>query len=111
MNHNRNRLPMVAAVCLALAGCSSQDVPQQAASGLRSKIGYVCTVQFRRDALGAAATNPVPPETDIFNGAQVSLSGKLIDVKGDWLVIGGPTETWVPTHSVLLLKWSREPLK
>ena len=116
MNRNLNRLPMVATLCLALAGCGTQDVPQQSASGLRSKIGYVCTVQFRRDALGAAATNPVPPTTNSLNGAEVSLKGKLKDVQGDWLVIERPTgnqtvETWVPTHSVLLLEWSREPLK
>lgn len=117
MNCEPRSLPLIAAVCLALAGCGTQEVSQQAATGLRAKIGYGCKIQFRRDALGAAV-NPVPPTSDSFNGSDVSISGKLKDVKGDWLVIERPTgtpnqtfECWVPTHSVLLLEWSREPLK
>jgi hypothetical protein len=113
MNQNLHQLAMLAALCLALPGCGTQDSPRPAAGGLRSKIGYQCTVQFRRDALGAASTIPVPPLTNSMNGADVSLSGKLVDVKGDWLVIeraigtqNQTLETWVPIHSVLLLEWS-----
>jgi hypothetical protein len=117
MDRKLQLLPKVAALWLALAGCGAQDLPQPT-SGFRSRIGYGCTVQFRRDALGAAATNAIPPTTNSMNGAEVSFGGKLINVTGDWLVIerltGAPNqtvETWVPFHSVLLLEWSREPMK
>jgi hypothetical protein len=116
MNRERHRLPMVVTLCLTLAGCGTRDVPQQAATGLSSKIGYVCTVQFRRDALGAASSYAIPPTTNSMNGSEVSFAGVLKDVKGDWLVIerqdGAQTvETWVPIHSVLLLEWSQERRK
>jgi hypothetical protein len=108
---------LVVLVVSLSAGCESPDPEQQAISALRAKIGYRCTVQFRRDALGAAAAVPVPPTTDNINGADVTLSGKLKDVKGDWLVleyqrgVSKPTEYWIARNSILSLEWSAERLK
>jgi hypothetical protein len=100
-----------------LAGCGSDDRTDESTRALRSKVGYYCTVQFRRDALGAAASNAIPATTGVMNGAEVQLTGLLKDVKGDYLVIetpapGDPTkknEYWVPRHSILLLEWSSRP--
>jgi hypothetical protein len=100
-----------------LAGCGSDDIAAESTRALRSKVGYYCTVQFRRDALGAAAASGIPPTTGSMNGASVELTGLLKDVKGDYLVIetprpGDPTkknEYWVPRHSILLLEWSSRP--
>src|SRR5438876_9984327 len=40
-------------------------------------LGKNCTVQFRRDALGAASISPVPPLTGSCNGAETAIGGKL----------------------------------
>jgi hypothetical protein len=103
-------------VLTTFGGCAVEDSATQATAALRSKVGYLCTVQFRRDALGAAG-NPVPPTTGTFNGAETQLSGLLKDIKGDYLVLEVPrqgdpknaVEYWIPRHSVLLLEWSSRP--
>ncbi len=67
------------------AGCRSEEEEQGSAQGLSGLVGRECTVQFRRDALGAAASIPIPPSTSEINGASVEFTGKLTSVRGDWL--------------------------
>jgi hypothetical protein len=91
-------------VCLAtvsitmlLTGCDSKPTPPA---------GKSCTIQFRRDALGTASSNPVPPMTDNMNGANTSISGTLKSTAGDWVVLDqGGREVWVPKTAVLLIKY------
>jgi hypothetical protein len=91
-----------------LAGCETRPTPEQRPtpeSRLTIPIGSKCVVQFRRDALGAAATLPIPPNTDNYNGAQVSLGGPLKGMSPDWIIIGGGNEDcWIATSSILMLK-------
>jgi hypothetical protein len=69
-------------------------------------LGKNCTVQFRRDALGAAATSPIPPLTGSFNGAETAIGGKLKNVTSEWIVIErAGSELWIPKRSVLLLQF------
>jgi hypothetical protein len=98
------KMPITTFVCLAtisitmlLAGCDSGPTPPA---------GKSCTIQFRRDALGAAATVPVPPMTDNINGADTSISGLLKSTAGDWVVLDhGGSEVWVPKAAILLIKY------
>lgn len=67
-------------------------------------IGATVQVQFRRDALGGAASLPVPPTTSGINGAEVSLSGSLSKVTPRWLVLRIATKDhWISRDSVLLV--------
>lgn len=62
-------------------------------------------VQFRRDALGAAASLPVPPTTGEINGAATCVVGKLTKAEGNGIVIG-PEERpkWIPREVILFVE-------
>lgn len=113
-----------AATVLAVlfAGGCGAPADKGPAMGLRRRVGSECTIQFRRDALGAAAALPISPETTGINGANVVLQGKLLGVDGDWLHVestieyregsGGPPreirrDYEVPVHSVLYLEFQK----
>ena len=94
---------------LLLTACNNADVATGAPT---PPLGKICTVQFRRDALGAAASLPVPPMSEGINGAATSIPGKLKSAIGDWIVVdpggadpGRPTEIWVPKTAVLLIRY------
>jgi hypothetical protein len=64
-----------------------------------------CTVQFKRDALGASANVPIPPGTDEVNGAKISVSGILKTVTSEWIhLVSDKNDLWIPKSSVLLIK-------
>ena len=67
------------------------------------KIGMVCTIQLRRDALGGAANLPVPPLTGEINGAQVSLTGKLERVTDRWIVLSVSGKSTAVSREAILL--------
>jgi hypothetical protein len=65
-----------------------------------------CTIQFRRDALGAAAANPVPPLSDTINGADTSISGTLKHSSAEWAVLErNGQEVWIPKSVILLIQF------
>jgi hypothetical protein len=88
-----------------LGGCG------EGGATLDSKIGSPCTVQFRRgDALGAGAPSPVPPTTNVMNGADVCLSGTLTRVTHDWILVtykGNDVvkEYHIPKEAILLVEF------
>ncbi len=66
--------------------------------------GSIVTLQFRRDALGAAAQLPVSPTTNGINGAQVSITGQLVTIAEDWIALELKGKRhWVPRETVLML--------
>ncbi len=72
-------------------------------------IGSTCCVQFRRDALGCAASLPVPPTSNNFNGANVSVEGKLLRIDSDWLVLAREhNQLWIPRQNVLLVQVDKQ---
>lgn len=84
---------------LLLPGC---DRPQE---HLKSLIGEPVKVQFRRDALGAAAALPVSPTTDSINGAATSISGTLVAVEVDSVVLTVDENTkWIPRDVILSIE-------
>lgn len=72
---------------------------------LRQWVGKNVRVQFRRDALGAAASLPIPPMTGEINGAETTVVGHLIKVEGTGIVIG-PEERpkWIPREVILFVE-------
>lgn len=93
----------VAAGCESKTPRTTHNAPKQ---------GSYCTVQFRRDALGAAADNPIPPTTGSINGAGVCITGKFSRMDEDWVILteGKDVETWIPRGVILLIKtYSEEP--
>lgn len=68
-------------------------------------IGATCKIQLRRDALGAGAAGPIPPRTDVFNGAETSVGGILKQFTTEWIVLDvGGKEVWIPKTVVLLIE-------
>lgn len=86
--------------CFLLPGCGS--TPQDSA---RKLIGKTVKVQFRRDALGGAASIPISPFTDNMNGADTSALGKVEIVEGNWIVIQRSGKlTWIPREVILAIE-------
>jgi len=75
------------------------------------KRGSYCTVQFRRDTLGAAGDLLVPPTSNMHNGAETCVTGKFSRMDEDWVILTeGKDETWIPRSAILLIKtYSEEP--
>ena len=96
---------------LCFASCTKSVAPA-VPQFLTRHLGERCEVQFRRDALGAGATVPIPPTTDEMNGAAVAQFGKLIAIEGEGLVIEDalhPDQTyWIPYQVVLSVKFTNK---
>ncbi|RME96107.1 MAG: hypothetical protein D6766_01545 [Verrucomicrobia bacterium] len=99
----------VSLAVLAPSGCMPPpSVPRYAIP----PIGARCTIQFRRDALGAAAKLPVPPRADSINGAETSITGRLKQFTTDWIVLDvGGKEVWIAKSVVLLIEVEPPPGK
>ena len=96
---------LLALALVPLAACNieagNNSLPR---NGLRAFEGDSCKVQLRRDMLGAETTLPIPPTTDVYNGASVSLSGILEDVGHNGLVLRHDgRDLWIPMEAVLLV--------
>jgi len=75
--------------------------------------GTICTVQFRRDALGGASLTS--PLTNKHNGAEVSLGGTLIAINREAILLEysdpsrygqpGTRRLWIPKSSILLIEY------
>ena len=99
------RTALLALALVPLAACNieagNNSLPR---NGLRAFEGDSCKVQLRRDMLGAETTLPIPPTTDVYNGASVSLSGILEDVGHNGLVLRHDgRDLWIPMEAVLLV--------
>jgi hypothetical protein len=83
-------------LALVVCGCAS-------GSTMSPPIGSTCSVHFRRDSLGVASESPIPISTGTHNGAEIILSGEIVKMDDEWLVlkVAGKTETWVPQNVIL----------
>jgi hypothetical protein len=82
---------------------------------MESWIGKSVEVQFRRDALGAGALLPISPTTNSAGGAQVSVTGTLLEALPDSIVVemqkiidgalfGDPRPHWIPREVILMVR-------
>ena len=87
---------------VVFSGCGKQDVPPDVPA---LQVGKACTVQFRRDALGAAANIPVSPTTHNINGAETCVMGTLKRAMAEWVVLErNGKEIWIPKSVILLIE-------
>jgi hypothetical protein len=72
-------------------------------------IGGPCIVKYRPDACGADA--PVSVDTTMSNGVDYTLSGTLLAVDDDWVVVevyeNGKYEYWIPRSDVFFIRAAR----
>lgn len=103
-------LSAIVVVSIILSGCSNDDNEDMSSSELSKWIGKNVRVQFRRDALGAAAPVPISPETGSFNGASTCLIGPLQKVDAKGIVIGNhqreASPRWIPREVILFVELS-----
>ena len=68
--------------------------------------GKSCTIQFRRDALGAAASLPISPTSSSINGAGTSIHGTFKSIRDEWVIIDrSGREVWIPKSVILLIEF------
>jgi hypothetical protein len=75
------------AAVIVTTGCEQRAEAAPSGGRLNQMHSRVCTIQFRRDALGAARDLPVSPMTGGINGATVAISGKLRSLDEAWLAV------------------------
>ena len=116
---------IVFAVCCYFCCVRSVDssVDYDYEAYLAPKPGTMVTVQFRRDALGAASNLPISPTTGSINGARVSIQGNLVAVNQEAVlllsmeghsrrIIDGipqPRLLWIPKSSILMIDYHEGP--
>lgn len=94
---------------LLMAGCKVETHEgrsgSQGAAGIKPEVGSACTVQLRRDALGAS-TGLIPPDTESVGGATVSVRGKFSRMDDNWVVLAASDkdEIWIPRGMILLIE-------
>lgn len=94
---------IVATSCLM--ACSQPAQIGMSSTELSQWIGKNVSIQFRRDALGAAADLPVPPTTGSINGAQTTVAGKLLKVHASSILIGEEQHPkWIPREVILFVE-------
>ena len=90
------------AATLSLTGCDNAT----AADSSASPAGKPCTVQFRRDALGAAASLPISPTTGGINGVDTAISCTFKSTRDDWIIVTrAGKEVWIPKSVILLIEF------
>jgi hypothetical protein len=72
-------------VAVTLAGCGAPPDLATDIYGIRS--GDRVMVRLRLDALGMAAPSPASFQTDVMNGANISIAGKFVRQNAMWLVV------------------------
>ena len=96
-------------IILLLAGIVCwhvHHVPRPPRPPIGPEPGTACTVQFHRGALGGAAALPISPMTQSINGAKVSISGELIAIDHEAIIISSEQRRyWIPKHSILLIEY------
>jgi len=80
-------------------------VARSAIPGVRLPASLMPVAVQEREMGIVSPDNPVPPTTDVFNGAAVSLSGTLRAVDRQAVVLDSGTKTyWIPKDCVLLIE-------
>ena len=92
-------------VGMALWGCDTARNADASTGELHRWVDKNVRVQFRRDALGAAAPLPVSPTTNEINGASTTVVGQLMKVDGTGIVIGPDDRPkWIPRAVILFVE-------
>ena len=104
-------LLVIMATTTILASCTSETTTisgptttvEVSTHPLASDIGKTCTVQFKRNVLGAADF-AIAPTIDAINNVAVTIAGTLKAVRDNGILIESGTEKyWIPMDSILLI--------
>ncbi len=99
--------PILIVVTLILSGCTFQSTVTSDSDKERlataPPIGSSCSVHFRRSSLGVASANPIPIDSGNHNGADLTVSGEVVKLDAQWLILktGESTEEWIPLVVIL----------
>lgn len=101
-------LVLVFILGVGLSACNIEANTNELSShGLAEMEGERCTVQLRRDYLGAETSLPIPPTTDVYNGAQVSVEGQLLEVGHYGVTLRSDgRDLWIPMEAILLVDFA-----
>jgi hypothetical protein len=90
-----------------LWGCERQsNVTRGTRESLTGQIGRPCTVQFRREILGVAKDNAIPPTAAEYKGADLQIKGTLAALDADYLILRqNQAVVWIPESSILLVRF------
>jgi len=92
----------LAVTALSLSGCNKAT----AADSSITSAGRSFTVQFRPDALGAAAGSPASPKTALMNGVDTTLPCTFKSTREDWVVVEREhKEIWIPKNVILFIRF------
>lgn len=107
----KHLLPLTFATVLAstLVGCNIEAGNNGGAAArplLKKQIGEACTVQLRRESLGAAGELLSSPTSMTVNGADLAVRGRLTAYSTDGALINdGAHDFWIPASSILLISF------
>jgi hypothetical protein len=114
MNYLRaTMLSAVLALSTTSLGCNTGDkkrvedlAPTSGGKTPSSMVGARCTVHFCRNLLGVGADSPIPVTSDVHNGAQLTVAGRITSVRDQWLIVekSDKTSYWIPQMSILYLE-------
>ena len=105
MNNSKYILLLCLILSALLSGCDSPSENRVSSEALSQMVGETVRVQFRRDALGAAAPLPVSPTTGEINGASTTLVGKLTKAEPGAIVVEADGRlNWIPREVILLVQ-------
>ena len=101
-------LPIALLSLMSVAGCSNEKSDGMTSSELSNWIGKNVRIQFRRDALGAAASLPISPTTGEINGASTTIVGQLLKINAQSIVVGdhqrSESPKWIPREVILFVE-------
>ena len=98
---------LLALVALGLCGCNSGSTATADSSQERVTIsppvGSACDVHVHRNLLGVASDTPISIESGTYNGADLFISGYVVKMDHEWLVlkVDDNTEKWIPRNVIL----------
>ncbi|MDF1862761.1 MAG: hypothetical protein P1U87_21265 [Verrucomicrobiales bacterium] len=105
MKAHRNNFLLCLFFGALLSGCGRTSDNRLSDGKLSQWVGDTVRVQFRRDALGAAAPLPIPPMTGEINGAQTTVIGTLRQVESSAIVVEAEGRLhWIPREVILLVQ-------
>jgi hypothetical protein len=115
LNDSKMKGPLIIFLAVLLLGAfwvgskaeffgGGKNITQAASATEGLPLGAVVTVQFRRNILAGANQFLVPPTTTFMNGSAVSITGTLVGVSEEWIVVKFQgKDHWVVRDTVMLV--------
>jgi hypothetical protein len=97
---------LITLMCVMAIAATLFIIGRTSATAADRSTARACTIQFRRDALGAAANLPISPMTGGINGADTAISCTFKSMREDWVIVErAGKEVWIPKGVILLMEF------